>query len=131
MSESTRIDSWLWAARFFKTRSLAKQAVEGGKVQVDGSKAKPSKTVQPGTELEIRKGEQKWTVRVEALSSKRGSASIAETLYRETEQSKAARENAAENRRLGRAAMPTPDHRPNKKERRDLQRFRRDHEGDL
>lgn len=131
MSEGTRIDSWLWAARFFKTRSLAKQAVEGGKVQVDGSKAKPSKTVQPGTELEIRKGEQKWTVRVEALSSKRGSASIAETLYRETEQSKAARESAAENRRLGRAATPTPDHRPNKKERRDLQRFRRDHEGDL
>lgn len=129
MTEGTRIDSWLWAARFFKTRSLAKQAVEGGKVQVDGGKAKPSKTVQPGTELEIRKGDQKWVVVVQALSGKRGSASIAQTLYQETDESIAARRTAAENRRLGRAATPVSDHRPNKKERRDLRRFRHDHEG--
>lgn len=131
MSDGTRIDSWLWAARFFKTRSLAKQAIEGGKVQIDGAKAKPSRTVQPGTVLEIRKGDQQWTVVVEALSGKRGPASVAETLYRETPESLDAREQAAEQRRLGRIAAPVPDHKPSKKERRDLQRFRRDHEGDL
>lgn len=131
MSESTRIDSWLWAARFFKTRSLAKHAIEGGKVQVDGTKAKPSKTVQPGSVLEIRKGDQQWTVVVEGLSGKRGPASTAATLYRETPDSVNAREHAAEQRRLGRIAAPIPDHKPSKKERRDLQRFRRDHEGDL
>lgn len=131
MNESTRLDSWLWAARFFKTRSLAKQAIEGGKVHIDGGKAKPSKTVQPGSELEIRKGEQKWRVIVLALSAKRGPASAAQALYRETEQSQAAREQAAEQRRQARSATPQPDHRPNKKERRDLQRFRRDHEGEL
>ncbi len=65
MSDGTRIDSWLWAARFFKTRGQAKQAIEGGKVQVDGSKAKPSKAVQPGTVLDIRKGDVQWTVVVE------------------------------------------------------------------
>lgn len=131
MSESTRIDSWLWAARFFKTRSLAKQAIEGGKVQVDGAKAKPSKTVQPGCVLAIRKGDQRWTVVVERLSGKRGPASAAEALYRETEDSVSAREKAAEQHRLGRIAAPVPDHKPSKKERRDLQRFRHDHEGDL
>ncbi|WP_370210353.1 RNA-binding S4 domain-containing protein, partial [Alloalcanivorax venustensis] len=78
MSEGARIDSWLWAARFFKTRSLAKQAIEGGKVQVDGAKAKPSKAVQPGDVLDIRKGDQRWTVVVEAVASKRGPARVAE-----------------------------------------------------
>ncbi|MFP1682200.1 RNA-binding S4 domain-containing protein [Alloalcanivorax sp. C16-1] len=131
MSEGTRIDSWLWAARFFKTRSLAKQAIEGGKVQVDGAKAKPSRTVQPGTVLDIRKGEQRWTVVVEGLGNKRGPARAAEQLYRETEESIAARQQGAEQRRLARVAAPVPDHKPNKKERRDLARFRRDHEGDL
>jgi len=131
VSEGTRIDSWLWAARFFKTRSLAKQAIEGGKVQVDGAKAKPSRTVTPGTVLDIRKGDQLWTVVVEGLSNKRGPASAAEQLYRETEDSLAARQQSAEQRRLARMAAPVPDHKPSKKERRDMARFRRDHEGDL
>ena len=131
MSDGTRIDSWLWAARFFKTRGQAKQAIEGGKVQVDGSKAKPSKAVQPGTVLDIRKGDVQWTVVVEGLSNKRGPASAAQQLYRETEDSIALREQGAERRRLARLAAPVPDHKPNKKERRDLARFRRDHEGDL
>ncbi len=130
MTDGTRIDSWLWAARFFKTRSLAKQAIEGGKVRLDGARAKPSKTVRIGSALEIHKGDQQWTVIVEVLSSKRGAASVAATLYRETEQSQLDRERAAEQRRLVRLAAPLPDHRPSKKERRDLQRFRRDHESD-
>ena len=131
MSEGARIDSWLWAARFFKTRSLAKQAIEGGKVQVDGAKAKPSKAVQPGDVLDIRKGDQRWTVVVEAVASKRGPASVAASLYRETEESVAARQQSAEQKRLDRMAAPVPDHKPSKKERRDLQRFRRNHEGEL
>lgn len=131
MSEAARIDSWLWAARFFKTRSLAKQAIEGGKVQVDGAKAKPSKAVQPGNVLDIRKGDQRWTVVVEAVANKRGPAKVAESLYRETEESLAARQQSAEQKRLTRMAAPVPDHKPSKKERRDLQRFRRNHEGEL
>ena len=131
MSEGARIDSWLWAARFFKTRSLAKQAIEGGKVQVDGAKAKPSKAVQPGDVLDIRKGDQRWTVVVEAVANKRGPAKMAESLYRETEESVAARQRSAEQKRLARMAAPVPDHKPSKKERRDLQRFRRNHVGEL
>lgn len=130
MTDGIRIDSWLWAARFFKTRSLAKQAIEGGKVRLDGARAKPSKTVQIGSTLEIHKGDQQWTVIVEGLSSKRGAASVATTLYQETEQSQLDREQATEQRRMARLAMPLPDHRPSKKERRDLQRFRRDREND-
>ncbi|ARB44431.1 MULTISPECIES: RNA-binding S4 domain-containing protein [Alloalcanivorax] len=128
MSEGTRIDSWLWAARFFKTRSLAKQAVEGGKIQVDGAKAKPSKTVQPGSEVVIRKGDEQWTVRVEGLSNKRGPASVAQTLYQETEESRQQRQDKSEQRRLAHSANASPDHRPSKKERRDLARFKRDND---
>ena len=131
MSDGTRVDSWLWAARFFKTRGQAKQAIEGGKVQVDGTKSKPSKTVQPGSVLTIRKGDIQWTVVVEGLSAKRGPASTAQQLYRETEESIALREQGSERRRLARLAAPIPDHKPSKKERRDMARFRRDHEGDL
>ncbi|AFT68830.1 S4 domain protein [Alloalcanivorax dieselolei B5] len=128
MSEGIRIDSWLWAARFFKTRSLAKQAVEGGKIQVDGAKAKPSKTVQPGSEVVIRKGDEQWTVRVEGLSNRRGPASIAQTLYQETEESRQQRQTKSEQRRLAHNANASPDHRPSKKERRDLARFKRDND---
>ena len=126
-----RSDSGVWAGRFFNTRSLAKQAIEGGKVQVGGGKAKPSKAVQPGDVLEIRKGDQRWTVQVEAVATKRGPAHVAESLYRETEESMAARQQSSEQKRLARMAAPVPDHKPSKKERRDLQRFRRDHEGEL
>ena len=126
MSETVRIDSWLWAARFFKTRSLAKAAIEGGKVQIDGSKAKPSKNVQPGQTITITKGTEHFEVTVEGLSSKRGPASVAQTLYQETEQSRRRREQSSEQRKLARAAAAAPDHKPSKKERRDIQRFRRD-----
>ena len=82
--ESVRIDSWLWAARFFKTRTLAKTAIEGGKVHIDGSRTKPSKAVQPGQTVTITKGTEHFEVIVRDLSSKRGPAKVAQTLYEET-----------------------------------------------
>ncbi|MDX1803454.1 MAG: S4 domain-containing protein [Alcanivorax sp.] len=126
--ESVRIDSWLWAARFFKTRTLAKTAIEGGKVHLDGSRTKPSKAVQPGQTVTITKGTEHFEVVVEALSSKRGPAKVAQALYQETPASQARRAQSSEQRRLARAAAAAPDHRPSKKERRDIQRFKRDND---
>jgi ribosome-associated heat shock protein Hsp15 len=94
--ESVRIDSWLWAARFFKTRTLAKTAVEGGKIHIDGSRTKPSKAVQPGQTVTITKGTEHFEVIVRDLSSKRGPAKVAQTLYEETPESVAKREMNSE-----------------------------------
>ena len=124
--ESVRIDSWLWAARFFKTRTLAKTAVEGGKIHIDGNRTKPSKAVQPGQTVTITKGTEHFEVIVRDLSSKRGPAKVAQTLYEETPQSVAKREMNSEQRKLARTATAAPDHKPSKKERRDIQRFKRD-----
>lgn len=126
--ESVRIDSWLWAARFFKTRTLAKTAIEGGKVHLDGSRTKPSKAVHPGQTVTITKGTEHFEVIVRDLSSKRGPAKVAQTLYEETPESVAKREMNSEQRKLARAAEAAPDHRPSKKERRDIQRFKRDND---
>ncbi len=126
--ESVRIDSWLWAARFFKTRTLAKTAIEGGKVHVDGSKAKPSRTIQPGQTITITKGTEHFEVEVLGLSNKRGPAPAAQALYEETAASVAKREQTSEQRKLARAATAAPDHKPSKKERRDIQRFKRDND---
>ena len=82
--QAVRIDKWLWAARFFKTRTLAQEAVELGRVRLDGSRVKSSREVRPGDRLEITRGEEKFTVYVEALSTARGPAAVAQTLYRET-----------------------------------------------
>ncbi|MCH8542494.1 MAG: RNA-binding protein [Alcanivorax sp.] len=120
MSDAVRIDKWLWAARFFKTRSLAQQAVEGGKVQIEGQRAKPSKLVKTGFTVEIRIGQDVRVVLVTGVAEKRGNATAAALLYQETDASIAAREAAAAKR----SAQVAPDHRPSKKERRDLQRFR-------
>lgn len=122
-STKVRLDSWLWAARFFKTRSLAKTAVEGGKVQVDGHKAKPGKTVTPGLILEISKESGTFVVEVQGLASKRKPASEAEKLYQETEASREKREQEAANRRAA-GRPPTPNHRPDKRDRRALRRLR-------
>lgn len=124
MSEGVRIDKWLWAARFFKTRSLAQQAVEGGKVQLAGQRVKASRPVKPGQRLTVRTGFDERDVEVLALAEKRGSARDAALLYRETDASIAAREAAGARRRAERSAQVAPDHRPSKKERRDLRRFR-------
>lgn len=93
--QSVRIDKWLWAARFFKTRSLAQEAIELGRVRIDGVRIKPSRDVRLGDLLEINRGQEKFEVYVEALSSVRGPAKTAQTLYRETDESKVLRERAA------------------------------------
>jgi ribosome-associated heat shock protein Hsp15 len=124
-----RIDRWLWAARFFKTRSLAKTAVEGGKVHVDGQRAKPAKELRLGQTLTIRKGLQEQTVVVEALSEQRGSATIAQTLYKETPESIELREISVSRRRMERAGLTVPSGRPNKKDRRALSQLKSLDEG--
>lgn len=121
-----RADKWLWAARFFKTRTLAKEAIESGKVQMNGSKIKVSKELQVGDTLSIRQGhatrlEEKIVV-IKALSENRGNATIAQTLYEETAESLANREFMKEQRKLDNLARP--DSKPNKKERRDLAKFK-------
>lgn len=126
MSASVRIDKWLWAARFFKTRSLAKTAIEGGKVHLDGQRCKASKDVSVGMVLRIRQGWDEKTVEVIALSDQRRGAPEAALLYRETDESLRLREQNAEQRKLARDAAGHPSHRPNKKERRAIHRLRDD-----
>lgn len=118
-----RVDRWLWAARFFKTRSVARAAVSGGHVRVNGARVKPSRALKPGDELSIRKGELGWTVIVKAPAERRGPATEAATLYEETEASKARREAWVEDKRLKRMHRAGPERRPGKKQRRDLRRF--------
>ena len=124
-----RIDRWLWAARFFKTRSLAKTAVEGGKVHVDGQRTKPAKELRLGQTLTIRKGLQEQTVVVESLSEQRGAATIAQTLYKETPESIELREISVSRRRMERAGLTVPSGRPNKKNRRALSQLKSLDEG--
>lgn len=115
-----RIDRWLWAARFFKTRSLAKAAVEGGKVHLESSRVKPSKEVQVGQQLEIRRGDTIQVVIIETLSEQRGSATVAQTLYTETPESIEQREVRKSVRRMERAGLNIPSSKPDKKNRRAL-----------
>jgi ribosome-associated heat shock protein Hsp15 len=124
-SDSQRLDTWLWAARFFKTRGLAKQAIEGGKVDVNGDRAKPAKAVRAGDQLAISKAGQRFVVDVQGVSEKRGPAKVAEALYAETEASRQAREEAVAIRRVERASQPIPEHRPDKHDRRRLARIKR------
>lgn len=119
-----RIDKWLWAARFFKTRTLAKEAVEGGKVQYNGQRCKPGKTVDTGAELSIRQGFADKVVIVQGLSDRRQNATLAQQLYEETEESLVAREQQAAQRRVERASQPIPFKRPNKRDRRLIHRFK-------
>lgn len=122
-SEKIRLDKWLWAARFFKVRAQAAEAVEGGKVHVNGARAKPARPVRLGDKLEIRRGEEVFTVIVCRLSNRRGPAIEARQLYEETEESRARRERLREERRLYTAPGPAPRQRPNKQQRRRLIRF--------
>lgn len=119
--DKPRMDKWLWAARFFKTRSLAKDAIEGGKVHCEGQRVKVSKEVNIGLILTIRQGFEDKTVKVTALSEVRRGASEAQTLYEETPDSVAKREDHAAQRKAQNLAHP--DHRPNKKERRQIHKF--------
>ncbi len=115
-----RVDRWLWAARFFKTRSLAKTAVEGGKVHLNDQRTKPAKELCIGQVLTIRKGIQLQTVVVDALAEHRGSATVAQSLYTETPESVELREISVSRRRMERAGLTVPTGRPNKKDRRAL-----------
>ena len=121
---SVRLDKWLWAARFFKTRGLAKKAIEGGKVHYNGARAKTSKTVEVGALIRVPQGWELLEVEVVALSDQRRGAPEARALYRETEESAVRREREAEARRLTNHAMQHPLKRPDKKQRRDIRRFK-------
>ncbi len=123
--ERVRIDKWLWAARFFKTRSAATDAVAGGHVQVGGERVKPAREIQVGDRLEIRRGEVRWTVVVTELADRRGSASVAATLYEETAESIANRERDRAERRVARPLGADLGARPTKQDRRRIEALRR------
>lgn len=120
-----RLDKWLWAARFFKTRSLATEAVKGGRVHVNGARIKPGKAVAVGQRIRINKAPQRFEIEVLNVSDKRGNFTVAQTLYRETADSVAQREHEAELRKLANQAVSANDFkgRPTKRNRRQIQRF--------
>ena len=122
-----RVDKWLWAARFFKTRSSAQQAIDGGKVKLNGERTKPAKALKPGDELLIHINGYEWTVKVLQLSDKRGPATVARTLYEEGEESRAKRALVVEKRRKFNEPASTLKGRPTKRDRRVLERW---HDGD-
>ncbi len=124
-NEKTRLDKWLWAARFFKTRSLAAKAVSGGHVRLNGNRIKPARAVLGGDTLYIRRGELEFTVLVLAVSSRRGPAVIARTLYEETQKSIIDREESREERKLFRIPAARPERRPDKRDRRKIREFLR------
>jgi ribosome-associated heat shock protein Hsp15 len=124
--DKLRLDKWLWAARFFKTRSLAKQAIEGGKVQLAGQRVKVSKEIAVGDQLSIRQGWDEKQVEVLALSDQRRGAPEAQRLYRETAESAARRAAHAEARRAAGGVLERPERRPTKKQRRQIHRFKQD-----
>lgn len=119
-----RLDKWLWAARFYKTRSLAQQAIEAGRVRVEGERIKPSKEVKPGDRLAIRVQDEDWDIAVRALSERRGPAAAARLLYEEEEQSRLARETQRARRSLAREPALERHGRPTKTDRRALRRLR-------
>ncbi|MGH8063198.1 MAG: RNA-binding S4 domain-containing protein [Pseudoxanthomonas sp.] len=116
-----RLDVWLWAARFFKTRALAKSAIETGKIDVAGQRAKPARQVRIGDALRIVRGEEAFQVEVLALSSKRGPVGVAITLYREDEASRLLREQLRAQRVAERSGYRAPEHKPDKRARRLIQ----------
>jgi len=115
-----RLDRWLWAARFFKSRAMAKAAIEGGKVEIDNQRAKPAKEIGVGQMLNIRRGDELFDVEVIRLADKRGSAAIAATLYTETEGSLQRRAEDVARRKMERAGLRVPEKRPEKRDRRAL-----------
>lgn len=123
--DSQRLDKWLWMARFYKTRSLAAQAIAGGKVQVDGQRVKPARAVSVGAQVRVRKGSQEWEIRVKALSRQRRPAQEAQQIYEESPQSLASRLAGIEKRRQERAERALDAGRPSKRDRRDMMRLKR------
>lgn len=117
-ADSVRLDLWLWAARFFRTRSLAKQAIETGKVEVDGQRAKASRSVRIGDALTVARGEEVFEIEVRGLSDQRGPASVAQALYAESEASKTRRAETLASLRAARAGYQPPESKPDKRARR-------------
>jgi len=124
METTVRLDKWLWAARFFKTRSIAREAVSGGKVHLNGNRAKPGRSLKTGDELRVQRGEEEFSITVLALSARRGPASVAQTLYEESEESAIKRAQLAEQRKLQHQQNATRVRRPDKRQRRRLVRFK-------
>ena len=124
MTDSVRIDKWLWAARFFKTRSLAAQAVNGGKVQLNGNRVKPARALKAGDQLQIHKGGFEYNIMVMDLSERRGPATVAQALYQESEDSLRRRERLKEQHRLAASTTPRPIGKPDKKARRQLRNLK-------
>ncbi len=122
--KNIRLDKWLWAARFYKTRSIAKKAIDGGKVHCNGVRGKANRLVVIGMEIRLMQGHQQKTVLVKALSANRGPAPVAQTLYEETQESIEKREAL----QLQRKSMPVSNTKPDKKQRRQIHKFRREHE---
>lgn len=119
-----RLDKWLWAARFYKTRAIAREMIEGGKVHYNGQRTRPSKNVELEAEIVLRQGNDQRTVIVKGITDQRGPASEAVLLYEETAQSVENREKLALARKMNALTMPHPERRPDKKERRDLMKFK-------
>ncbi len=124
MDSTTRLDKWLWAARFFKTRSMAREAVAGGKVHLNGNRAKPGRTLNIGDELRIQRGEDVYTITIAELTGTRGPAAVAVTLYEESEENRQQREKLATERKLAHEQRATRERRPDKRQRRKLIRFK-------
>ncbi|MEC7814816.1 MAG: ribosome-associated heat shock protein Hsp15 [Pseudomonadota bacterium] len=122
--QKVRLDKWLWAARFYKTRSLAKEAIEGGKVHYNSQRTKPGKIVETGAKVTLRLGWQEKVIIVDDISDRRRGAPEAQTLYHETNESQKRREELSWQRKTMQAAQLPPARRPSKKDRRDIQRFR-------
>ena len=119
-----RLDKWLWAARFYKTRNIAREAIDGGKVHLNGSRCKPGKEPKIGDELRVRVGWDEKTVIVRELCDKRQKAELAQKLYEETPESIARRKADTEQRKALRGATPRPERRPDKKQRREIMRHK-------
>lgn len=124
MNSQARLDKWLWAARFFKTRAVAREAVSGGKVHLNGNRAKPGRVLNVGDELKIQRGHDEYTIEVVELSTRRGPASLAQSLYQESEESRIKRERLAEERKLKFEKNATRERRPDKRQRRRIIRFK-------
>ncbi len=118
-----RLDKWLWAARFFKTRSLATQAIDNGRVKLNGERVKPARDVKPGDRLDLRIGEVDWTLTVQALAMQRGPAPVAQALYAEDPASQARRQQQASDRKLAASPAAALKGRPTKRDRRQIHRF--------
>ncbi|ABC27467.1 Ribosome-associated heat shock protein implicated in the recycling of the 50S subunit (S4 paralog) [Hahella chejuensis KCTC 2396] len=125
-----RLDKWLWAARFYKTRTLAKEAIEGGRVHYNGARVKPGRVVEAGAEVTLKQGWSEKTVLVLDISEKRGPAPVAQKLYQETEASVEKREQLAWQQKQIQAAQLPPARRPTKKQRRMIHRFKEQAEHD-